>query len=109
MYRYRYEGGTTRGARARFDRVLKRLGKLRYVKGYRYFGRYQTDHEAVLLRGENGSARFGGLLWGYGGEGPHGTHELLIKIGLSREEADKYAFRTPRKRELGEDWRLTLA
>ena len=108
MYRYRYDGGTTRGAQKRFDRLLKRLGKIIVVRGYRYRGRYNTTHEAVMLKGENGTARFSGLLWGYGGEGPRGTLELLQKLGLSKEAANKIAFETPRKDEVGIDWEIAV-
>lgn len=106
-YRYRNDQSTARNE-AKFDRVLPKLGKIKYVKGYRYFGRYQTSHEAVLVVGENGKARFGGLLWGYGGQGPRGTHALLLKLGVPEAQATEIAFQTPRLNQLGEDWRLTL-
>lgn len=106
-YRYRYHGGTTRGARDRFDRILPKLGRILSVKGYRYRGRYGAQWEAVLVRGTKGTARFSGLLWGYGGEGPHGTQELLVKLGLSRSLADQIAFHTVRAYpENGADWVL---
>lgn len=105
--RLRYDLPTLH-CRARFHRALKKIGKVLYVKGYRYFGRYHTSHEAVLVRGEKGSVRFGGLLWGYGGEGPRGTHELLTLLGVPADRAWEVAFQTPRLNQLGEDWRLTL-
>jgi len=106
-YRYRNDQSTHHNEQA-FDKVLPKLGKLRYVKGYRYFGRYNTTHEAVLVVGEHGSARFGGLLWGYTGQGPHGTHNLLQKLGVTNDKAKVIAFQTPRLDSLGEDWRLGL-
>jgi len=105
--RLRYDSSTKHN-RDRFARI-KRIGKIKYVKGYRYFGRYQTSHEAVLVVGEKGSIRFGGLLWGYGGEGPRGLHELLLLLGVPRASADNIAFKTERKSVLGEDWRLVPA
>lgn len=105
--RLRYDQ-STRHNRDRFARI-KRVGKIKYIKGYRYFGRYHTSHEAVLVVGEKGSIRFGGLLWGYMGEGPRGLHELLLKVGVPAEAASNIAFNTPRKSELGEDWRLVPA
>lgn len=99
---------STRHNRDSFDRI-ERLGRIKYVKGYRYFGRYQTSHEAVLVVGEHGSIRFGGLLWGYIGEGPRGLRELLVKIGVPEQAADNIAFNTPRLNTLGEDWRLVPA
>lgn len=108
MSKYRYRNDrSTRHNRDTFDTVLPKLGRIRYVKGYRYFGRYNTSHEAVLVVGEKGSARFGGVLWGYSGEGPRGLHELLLKLGVDAEGAAKIAFETKRRDVLGEDWRLT--
>lgn len=104
--RLRYDS-STRHNRDRFERI-ERLGRLKYIKGYRYFGRYQTSHEAVLVVGEFGSIRFGGLLWGYLGEGPRGLRELLVKVGVEPHIASNIAFRAPRLQALGEDWRITL-
>jgi hypothetical protein len=95
-YRYRWNGGTTAGARERFDRVLAKIGSVRSVTGYRFVGRFQTQHEAVLVRGENGTARFRGLLWGYGGDAPKATVELLVKLGIHRERAEHIVFNTER-------------
>ena len=105
-YRYRNDRSTAHNRRA-FDKILARIGRVKYVKGYRYFGRYNTTHEAVLVVGEKGKARFGGLLWGYSGEGPRGLHELLTKLGVSASKASEIAFQTPRLNQIGEDWRLT--
>ena len=99
--RLRYDY-STKMCRDRFARIEK-LGKIKLVRGYRYFGRYNTSHEAVLVVGENGTARFGGLLWGYGGEGPRGLQELLLKLNVPAAQAEAIAFSTPRKDEIGED------
>lgn len=108
-YKYRYRNDrSTRQCRDRFDKIA-RLGTILYVKGYRYHGRYDTDHEAVLVVGTEGSARFGGLLWGYQGEGPRGTRELLILLGLSANQSEDIAYYTPRLFEVGEDWRYTFS
>ncbi len=104
--RLRYDNSTAQ-CRKRFDRVAK-LGKLSSVRGYRYRGRYNTTHEAVLIKGENGSIRFGGLLWGYGGEGPRGLVELLGKIGVSESNAQQIAFTTARRDEVGTDWEIKV-
>lgn len=107
--RYRYEGGTTHGAETRFDKVIAKLGTITEIRAYRYIGRYDTDHEAILVRGTNGTARFSGLLWGYSGQGPRGTHALLLKLGVDPALAWKLAFQTPRQKIIGTDWRLQLA
>jgi len=106
-YRYRYNGGTTHGARKRFEKVLAKLGPVKEVRGYRYFGRFQTQHEAVMLVSDTGTARFSGLLWGYGGEGPRGTVSLLKLLGIHQEVAEHYVFNTERSYpHLGNDWVL---
>lgn len=46
----------------------------------------------IIVKGENGSCTFGGFLWGYSGEGPHGLRDLFIKCGMTKEFADHYAF-----------------
>lgn len=104
--RLRYDLPTYK-CRNRFKKVLAKLGRILYVKGYRYRGRYQTTHEAVLVRGEHGTVRFGGLLWGYPGEGPRGTIELLILLGVNPDVAANIGYHTPRLDKVGEDWRLT--
>lgn len=104
--RYRYKGGTTRGAIARFAKTIAKLGKLLYVRAYRYQGVFGLN-EAILIRGVNGTARFSGLCWGYGGEGPRGTYQLLLMLGADPEPANALAFDTKRKDTKGEDWRYT--
>jgi len=91
----------------RLDKIVK-LGKIKLIRGYRYRGRYRVLHESVLVVGENGTARFGGFLWGYSGEGPRGLIQLLIKLNVSVLESEKIAFETKRKNEVGEDWRLVF-
>jgi hypothetical protein len=106
MYRYRNDRSTAHNRRV-FEAILQRLGRIIYIKGYRYRGRYQMTHEAVLVRGENGTARFGGLLWGFIGDGPRGLHELLLKAGVPELQAWAVAFNTPRQQTPGQDWRLS--
>jgi hypothetical protein len=106
--RYRFQGGTTRGATARFSKVLAKLGQLFYIRAYRYQGVHGLN-EAVLVRGENGTARFTGLCWGYTGEGPRGTVQLLTLAGIDAEHARTLAFDTLRKDTKGEDWRYDFS
>jgi hypothetical protein len=106
-YRYRYEGGTTHGARKRFEKILANLGPVKEIRGYRYFGRFQTQHEAVMLVSEKGTARFSGLLWGYNGDGPRGTVSLLKLLGIHQERAEHYVYNTERSYpHLGNDFVL---
>lgn len=109
MIRYRDRAcGLTRHSVARCKKHIERLGKLSYVKGYRYWGRYHAVHESVLIRGEHGTIRLDGLCWGYRGEGPHGLRDVLTVLGVDNETASKTAFQTERKNEIGEDWRIPL-
>lgn len=119
--RYICEAGSTSRAKRRFHHV-NRLGRLLSIKGYRYSARrisskdaegnktyYRNTFERVLVTGVNGTARFDGVLWGYGGEGPRGLVELLIVCGLERATAEEIAFNTPRRDEVGVDWELELS
>lgn len=104
-YRYRNDRSTQANINV-FDKVLPKLGKIICIRGYRYKGRYDALHEAVVVRGENGYARFGGLLWGYSGEGPRGLRQLLLKLGVNPDMADNLPFQTKRLNKIGEDWRI---
>lgn len=102
-YRYRQQG-TTGDALRTMDSVLARIGTPLSVQGYRYFGRWNKFHDGVLLRGTEGTARFSALSWGYGGEGPRGLVELLVRLGLHRERAENVAFQSRRYDDPGVDW-----
>jgi len=104
-YRYRWDGASS-GARKRFERLVKRLGHIKYVRGYRWQGRW-GKREGVLLVGENGSARFQGVCWGYSGEGPRTLINLLIELGVSLELANAIGYEAKRGDDVGDDWRLT--
>jgi len=102
-YRYRQQGTTGDALRA-MPSVLSRIGTPLSVQGYRYFGRWNRFHDAVLLRGTDGTARFSALSWGYGGEGPRGLVELLVRLGIHRERAENVAFQSRRYDDPGLDW-----
>lgn len=104
--RLRYNQDCTRDALDRMDKVIAKVGQVTKVKGYRYFGRYQTTHEAVMLYGTKGTARLSGVLWGYFGEGSRGLVQLLTKLGLDQSKAETIAFSTPRRNEIGTDWSI---
>ena len=59
-----------------------------------------------MIKGENGSARFGGFSWGYGGQGPRGLIRVLQLCGVPLETAESIAFNSVRKDVLGTDWEL---
>lgn len=109
MIRYRENAGYTKRSIDRFTKHIGRLGKLSYVKGYRYRGRYQAIHEGVLIKGENGTIRLSGLCWGYGGEGPHGLKTVLMALGVAEPIAHTTAFHTARLwPTIEESWRISL-
>lgn len=110
-YRYRdHSGGVTRISTERVVRNLHKVGQVYLVRGYRYKTRgakYVIDQEAVLVKGDRGTARFEGFLWGYGGEGPRGLKALLICLGVSKPDAARIAHNAPRNYPvLGTDWEL---
>ncbi len=106
MIRYRTGGISTSNCEKRVDKHLARIGKIQYIKGYRYQGKYGST-EAVMVKGENGTLRFQGFLWSYHGQGPRGLIYLLQKCGVDQDFAERIAFDTPRNYpNVGEDWRL---
>lgn len=106
--RYRDHAGSTERSLTRAEKHLPRLGKLSYVRGYFYQGRYGLD-AGVIVRGENGTARFDGLSWGYNGTGPNGLVKLLTKLGVDEVQAKKTAYESSWKHDKPmEAWRISL-
>jgi hypothetical protein len=66
---------------------------------------------AVLVRGDRGYARYDGLCWGYGGEGPHGLRRLFEAVGIPEPIAKHIAHETesPDWSKVREFWRLTCS
>lgn len=105
-YRYRNDRSTRSNIEV-FDRVLNKLGKIKTVRAVVYRNKHKVETETILVRGENGYARFGGLNWGYSGEGPRGTQELLKKLGVNQDVASWIATATTNF-EIGEVWKITF-
>lgn len=106
--RYRDEGHTTHRSLSAATKHTARLGTLTYVRGYVYRGRYGLK-AGVIVRGENGTARFTGFSWGYGGTGPNGLNNLLRQLGVTEATARTTAFDTPwDTNSAGEKWRIDL-
>lgn len=103
MYRYRGTVGVTRKSLIEAEKHLKKLGRLNYVKGYFYKGKH-GPRAGVLVRGEDGTARFGGFSWGYSGEGPRGLAVFLRMLGAD----ETLVINHPWNEKLGEHWRISL-
>ncbi len=104
--RYRYQNGGTDRSLTMVHKNLSKVGRVFSIRGYRYFGRYLTTHEAVMIKGEKGSARFGGFCWSYFGEGPRGLTKLLQLCGVPVDTANSIAFNSVRNDVVGTDWEL---
>jgi hypothetical protein len=105
MYRYRYQRGLSCLVGERAAKHLPKLGQILSIRGYRYQGRYGLN-EAVMVKGTNGSARFTGTCWGYGGSGPHAVRDLLMILGISKDWAEIIAFKSFRWDDTGTDWKV---
>ena len=101
MYRYKAPNdGCTRFSVNGLKHIDK-IGKLISIEGYtvgnhvlfKSLNHPWTDNKVrIIVKGEKGTCTFGGFLWGYGGEGPHGLRDLFIKCGMEKEIAEYYAF-----------------
>jgi hypothetical protein len=124
MYRFleteRYEGKSilTNGVTQCSLKALKHLpkvGKLISVRGYVYASKRDFDNQpitriGVTVKGENGYIRFGGFLWGYGGEGPRGLMQLFAKLGIVGVDVATLCGGSPdySASSIGEWWRITF-
>lgn len=114
MKRVRNKPCSTKQAKRDFARVA-RIGDITKIEGVRYTGMFKgTDgpypitNEVVRVTGTHGTARFHGVLWGYGGEGPHGLRDLLMFCGVKKGHAELVAFNMKRLKVNGVDWTLEL-
>lgn len=88
MYRYRDTSGCTNGS-LKALKHLPKIGKVKYVKAYCYAGRYNTNHCAVIVRGEKGSMRLNNFAWGYSGQGPRGLETFLKELNIDQQEINR--------------------
>ena len=100
-------GGVTKRSLAALKHLPK-VGKVLYVKGYIYTGRFGVQHVGVLVRGETGSIRFGGFSWGYHGEGSRGLAQLFAKLGIAVDPYTIAEWGDFRPSYVGEYWRVTF-
>ena len=91
-YRYRdHSGGHTQRSRQALVNLPK-IGVPVCVRGYCYRAFPRNNQLGVLVRGSNGTARFGGFCWGYGGTGPNGLRDLFTHLRIPAQIADYVAF-----------------
>ena len=90
-YRYResWGGGLTNRSIEAFKNHIGKVGKVKSVRGYVYYGRHNTNHVGVLITGDKGTIRLGGLSWGYGGEGVRGLRVVLSGLNISENEIQR--------------------
>ena len=55
---------------------------------------YPLEYPCAIY-GADGMIRLSGCTCGYGGEGPHGTAQILVDIGVGREEALRMILQKP--------------
>ena len=82
-------GGVTRVSLDYFHRLYRRLGKI---------CRVSIDQHRVFsmeIRGVDGVMLLSGCNCGYGGEGPHGTFEVLKELGVTDEATLAKVFTEP--------------
>lgn len=109
MYRYRDNSGSTSRSLVAAKRHLSKVGKIHTIRGYVYYGKYSTNHVAVLVKGENGSARFSGFSWGYSGEGVRGLRQLLNSLSIDGQEIDRVIESSwDGWSKLGEVWKIEV-
>lgn len=110
-YRYRMTAHTSRKAELAAERVIPKLGRIIRVKAYRFTSErdgFLTWHEQLLVVGERGSARFNGVCWSYGGQGPRAVHKILLLCGVQSDVAWHLAFQSVRLKHDGVSWQWKL-
>lgn len=114
--RYIAEIGSSDKISSRLKNISRLKGPL-HIIGKRYLAtvkssdgtRYPTTRERIVVVGNNGTCRFGGVCWGYGGAGPHAAVEVLVACGIDRMKAEKFLFRVGLRlgdEQLGADWHI---
>jgi hypothetical protein len=88
-YRYRDGGGVTKKSLEAFDKHISKVGTVKSIKGYLYKGKDSIKQIAVMITGDLGSVRLGGLSWGYNGEGCRGTRAIFAKLNVPQDETER--------------------
>lgn len=78
-YKY-YSPSLSRFMLPALDRHLSKIG-VPQVAEARCVGRDPRAWYGLVIRGTTGKLVLKGCSWGYGGEGPHATRDVLLKLG----------------------------
>jgi len=115
QYRHHSTYGLTRHALRSFERHLPKIGEPLDVQG----AFVKMKHGAwysVIIHGTDGSLVLRGCSWGYSGEGPRGTEQVLKALGVHPFDVHACAFEAPdapmdinqQKEQVKVVWKLTL-
>lgn len=77
---------STSGCLRRLHRVDE-IGEVKFVRGYLRLN-HGIKVNSVMVHGTEGTVRFDGFSWGYGGEGPRGLQELFNKLNIPQYQRD---------------------
>ena len=89
--------GTTRKNLEKFHKHFNRLGEIKTVSGYKVVTYEKCSNGDVfpvvsprlmITDTEGRKMRLNGVLWGYMGEGPRGTIEVLKSCGLCEKQSE---------------------
>ena len=115
-YRHRSQS-STRYSLLAFQKYLPKIGQPLYVRGI-WAGGYKgipNPWYRLVIRGTKGSLILPGCSWGYGGEGPHGTEEVLKALHIHPFDVQQIAFQAPntcpthtRVNQVTEVWKVML-
>lgn len=106
MYRYRRNDGVTTDATEKLFKHVHKAGELIEVRGYQHRNRYGVLSHAIMFKGRLGSLRFNGFCYGYGGTGPRGLRDALVRLGVPQLTANAVSFNIHQRNTVGIDWRL---
>lgn len=90
-YRY-YSSSLSRHMVPALKRHIAKIGCPLTARGINH-GRGNGWYELVIS-GEKGKLVLRGCSWGYKGEGPHATRDVLMLLGIPQHEAEEIAFKT---------------
>lgn len=115
---YRIRGiSSTRHSLACFHKHLPKIGDPLYVRGIfaGSFNGIPNPWYRLVIRGTKGSMILCGCSWGYGGEGPRGTEEVLKALHVHPFDVEQVAFKCPneqpkhtRANQVTQVWKIML-